>query len=103
METDNEMVNGAGSRIAFFVAGIGLGALVGLLLAPQSGQDTRDFLVQKADEGRDYAQRKARELRGRAEDLVGRGKDVIARQRDSISQAVDAGRQAYKNEVANTQ
>jgi len=103
MDMDNEMVNGAGSRIAYFVAGIDLGAVVGLLFAPQSGQETRDFLAQKADEGRDFAQRKAQELRGRADDLVGRGKDMVARQRDNISQAVDAGRQAYNNEIANTQ
>ena len=103
MDMDNDAINGAGSRIAYFVAGVGLGALVGLLFAPQSGQETRDFLSQKADEGREFEQRKARELRGRAEDLVGRGKELIDRQRDSISQAVDAGRQAYRNEISNTQ
>jgi len=48
--------------------------------------------MDKADEGREYAQRKARELRDRADDLVERGKNVVQRQKDSVSAAVEAGR-----------
>jgi len=76
------------------------GALVGILFAPKSGEETREFLAQKADEGREYAQRKARELRERAEDLVERSKNVATRQKDSISAAVDAGRDAYQKAKA---
>ena len=103
MDMENEVMSGAGSRVAYFVAGVSLGALVGLLFAPQSGEETRQYLTEKADEGREFARRKAGELRGRAEDLVGRGKDMVARQRENISQAVDAGRAAYQNDIANAQ
>jgi len=86
------MSDNAGSKISFFLVGLGIGTLVGILFAPKSGEGTREFLTQKADEGRDYAQRKARELRERAEDLVERGKSAATRQKENISAAVDAGR-----------
>ena len=97
------MSDNAGSKISFFLVGLGIGALVGILFAPKSGEETREYLAQKADEGRDYAQRKARELRERADDLIERGKGVAARQKDSLSAAVDAGREAYQREKAKAQ
>jgi gas vesicle protein len=93
----------AGSRITYFLVGLGIGALIGVLFAPSSGEETRQYLSQKADEGRDYAQRKAQELRERAEDLVERGKNVAVRQTETISAAVDAGREAYQREKAKAQ
>jgi gas vesicle protein len=95
--------NNAGSKVSFFLVGLGIGALVGILFAPKSGEETREFLSQKADEGRDYAQRKARELRERAEDILERGKTVAVRQKENLSAAVDAGRDAYQREKAKAQ
>ena len=92
------MADNVGSKVSFFLVGLGIGALVGVLFAPKSGEETRDYLTKKADEGRDYAQRKARELRERADELVERGKDVANRKRDSLSAAVEAGREAYLRE-----
>jgi gas vesicle protein len=92
------MADNVGSKVSFFLVGLGIGALVGVLFAPKSGEETRDYLTKKADEGRDYAQRKARELRERADELVERGKDVASRKRDSLSAAVEAGREAYLRE-----
>jgi|ERR1700729_3505090 gas vesicle protein len=90
--------NNAGSKVSYFLVGLGIGALVGILFAPKSGEETREFLSQKADEGREYAQRKARELRVRADDFVERGKQVAARQKETVAAAVDAGREAYQRE-----
>ena len=83
------MADNVGSKVTYFMVGLGVGALVGILFAPKSGDETRDFLSKKADEGRDYAQRKARELRERADELIERSKDVAVRKKDSISAAVD--------------
>ena len=68
------MSDNAGSKVTYFLVGLGVGALVGILFAPKSGDETREFLSKKADEGKDYAQRKARELRERADELIERGK-----------------------------
>jgi gas vesicle protein len=92
------MADTAGSKVSFFIVGLGIGALLGILFAPKSGDETREYLSSKADEGRDYAQRKARELRERAEDLIERSKEIMARQKDALASAVDAGTDAYKRE-----
>jgi gas vesicle protein len=97
------MGDNTGSKISYFLVGLGVGAMLGILFAPKSGEETREFLSKKAEEGKDYAQRKARELRERAEDLIERGKDVATRQKDSISAAVDAGREAYQREKSKAQ
>ena len=38
-------------RLSYFFLGLGLGVAVGMLFAPKSGEETREFLKQKADEG----------------------------------------------------
>lgn len=91
--------NSAGTKVSVFLVGLGIGALVGILFAPKSGDETREYLTGKADEGREFAQKKARELRERAEDLIERSKEIMARQKDAISTAVDAGKETYKREA----
>jgi gas vesicle protein len=94
------MSDNVGSKVSYFLVGLGVGALVGVLFAPKSGEDTRKFLSDRADEGKDFAQRKARELRERADELADRTKDVASKKRDSIAKAVDAGRDAYEREAS---
>jgi gas vesicle protein len=92
------MADNVGSKVSFFLVGVGIGALLGVLFAPKSGDETREFLGKRADEGREFAQRKARELRDRADELIERGKDAASRKRESISAAVEAGREAFLRE-----
>jgi gas vesicle protein len=92
------MSDNVGSKVSFFLVGLGIGALIGILFAPKSGEETRDYLASKAEEGRDYAQKKARELRERAEDLIERSKEILAKQKDAISSAVEAGKETYRKE-----
>ena len=97
------MGENAGSKVSYFLVGLGIGALVGILFAPKSGQETREYLSGKAEEGREYAQRKARELRERADELMERSKEMVGRQKEQLSAAVDAGREAYQREKAKAQ
>jgi gas vesicle protein len=97
------MSDNTGSKISYFLVGIGIGALIGILFAPKSGEETREYLAKKADEGKDYAQKKAQELRERADDLLERGKQVASRQKEQIAAAVDAGREAYQREKSKAQ
>jgi gas vesicle protein len=94
------MSENTGSKVSFFLVGLGIGALVGILFAPKSGEETREYLTSKADEGRDFAQKKARELRERAEDLIERSKEIMARSKDQISSAVEGAKDAYRAEKA---
>jgi gas vesicle protein len=92
------MADNVGSKVSYFLVGLGVGALLGVLFAPKSGEETREYLVKRADEGREYAQKRAKELRERADELIERGKDVAARKRDSLAAAVEAGRDAFLRE-----
>jgi gas vesicle protein len=94
------MADNVGSKVTYFLVGLGVGALVGILFAPKSGEDTREYIAKKADEGRDFAQRKAKELRERADDLIERSKDAANRGKDSISAAVEGAREAYRREAS---
>jgi gas vesicle protein len=92
------MADNVGSKVSYFLVGLGVGALMGVLFAPKSGDETREYLSKRADDGREFAQKKARELRERADDLIERGKDAAARKRESLSAAVEAGREAFLRE-----
>ena len=49
------------NTFVWFLAGLGLGALAGVLYAPRSGAETREVLRARAEEGRDYVRGRARE------------------------------------------
>jgi gas vesicle protein len=81
-----------------FLSGAAMGAVVGLLSAPQSGSDSRDRL-------RSYARRAETDLRdlaGRAgeafEEVVDQGKEFVETKRSVLREAFDAGREAMRRE-----
>ena len=78
--------NGSGGKVVTaFVIGALAGAAVALLFAPATGKETREFLGEKAREGREKATEAARQTR-----------EALARQRETISSAIDRGREAYR-------
>ena len=93
------MADNDSSSIGWFLAGLGLGALVGVLYAPKSGRETRETIRQSATEGRDYIANRGQEFRGQVETWVKKGKEAVGRSKDQISSAVEAGRQAYRDAV----
>ncbi len=78
--------NGAGGIVVAFGIGALVGAALALLFAPTSGQETREFLSEKAREGREKATEAAK-----------RTKDYLARQKDTLSSAVERGREAFRD------
>ena len=93
------MADNDSSSIGWFLAGLGLGALVGVLYAPKSGRETRETIRQSATEGRDYIANRGQEFRGQVDTWVKKGKEAVGRSKDQISSAVEAGRQAYRDAV----
>ncbi|MBI2677804.1 MAG: YtxH domain-containing protein [Candidatus Koribacter versatilis] len=86
-----------GNGFMWFIAGLGMGALVGVLYAPRSGRETREQILKSAEEGRDWANERARDAREQANQWVERGKDVVRAQKEQLGSALDAGRQAYRS------
>jgi gas vesicle protein len=80
-----EESGGAGGILAAFFLGAVVGAAVALLFAPASGPETREFLGEKAREGRAKASETARQTR-----------EVLNRQRETIASAIERGREAYR-------
>jgi gas vesicle protein len=75
----------SGSVMVAFVIGAITGAAVALLYAPASGDETREFLGQKAREGK-----------AKAREAVDQGREYYRSQRDNLVTAVERGREAFQ-------
>ncbi len=76
---------GAGSVMLAFLVGAVAGAAVALLYAPATGIETREFLGEKAREGRDRAIRAAE-----------RGRQAVKEGRENLGHAIERGREAFQ-------
>ena len=88
------------NNISYFFLGLGVGVAAGLLFAPQSGEETRVMLKNRAEEGRDVLKRRSEELRDTATEAVQRGKEKVSRQRENLTAAMEAGKQAYREALS---
>ena len=91
-----------GNSFVWFLAGLGLGALAGVLYAPRSGSETREVIRARAEEGREYVKNRAREARDQATSWADRGREVVNQQKDHFRAAYEAGRQAYHEATSDT-
>lgn len=89
-----------GNGFLWFLAGLGIGAIVGVLYAPKSGAETRETLRRSAEEGRDWAASTARRASEQAGEWVERGKEAVSQQKETWNQAIQAGKQAYREATA---
>ena len=85
-----------GNSFVWFLAGLGLGALVGVLYAPRAGSEPREEIRNRAEQGRDYVRSRAREARDQASGWMDKGRDVVNQQKEQFRAAYEAGRQAYQ-------
>lgn len=84
------------SSIGWFLAGLGLGALIGVLFAPKSGDETRDFIASRANEVPDYVRNSSQQARESWNQWVDKGKEYVDRGKQQVQSAFDAGRRAYQ-------
>ena len=101
----------SGEKFFYFLLGGVVGAVTALLVAPQSGKETREMIAGRAKEGAEYVTAKTRQvadvansasrnLQNQAAEFIDRGVDVLSRQREQLTAAVEAGKQAYREEKA---
>lgn len=111
----DDHASASGVILSFLLGGL-TGAALAVLFAPRSGRETRDMLQERiregAEKGRDlrdrYAERgrdlrdraveRGREFVGEANEAIDRGRGAVSSQRERITAAVEAGRQAYREE-----
>src|SRR5262249_9187262 len=86
------------NNVIYFLVGGAIGAAIALLFAPKSGAETRALIGDKAREGREYLTAKSQELKEQAATYVDKGREVINTQKDRLTSALEAGKQAYREE-----
>ncbi len=91
------------SKLAYFLVGGGIGAIVALLFAPRSGRETREIIAQRASESREKVLSTSRNVTDRVNTYVDKGKEIVSTQKEQISAAIEAGKQAYREEKAKSQ
>jgi gas vesicle protein len=93
--SDNESVGGFG----WFLAGLGIGALVGVLYAPKAGKETREDIVAGALDARDRANQLYTQGVEQVGQYVEQGKQVasqyVEQGKQVAGQYVDKGKEYY--------
>jgi gas vesicle protein len=93
--------------LVWLLAGLGVGALVGILYAAKSGRETRKDIAQGAREGTDYLRTRTKQAIEQVGTLVNKGKEQVGEyvergrslvddQSNRVAAAVEAGREAYR-------
>ena len=75
-------------KLIWFVVGASIGTALALLYAPQSGQDTRDYLGKQARRGRDSLAKSGRDAFETGRDLLERGRALAG----EAAEIIDRGR-----------
>ena len=89
---ERESTECSGTGIAPLLTGLGLGALLAILLAPRSGEKTRELIAETAREGKDVMLEAVGDLR----DQVG---TAVSGARRKFEGALEIGREAYRREI----
>jgi gas vesicle protein len=78
--------------IAGLAIGIGAGIVVGMLLAPKSGRETRDAIRKSATDSEEYFEQRGAEFRESLKSFI----KSVSRQRDNLTAAIESGKEAYR-------
>ena len=87
----------AGTFLFGLVCGAAVGAAVGLMLAPKTGAEIRQQVLEQADKLRKQAANAYGSAASALDDVVSRGRGVVDNVVARGREAVDVGREAYEN------
>ena len=90
-ETD-ESQSQATSNLAWFLTGAFIGAAAAVLYAPQSGKETRKYLSDKTQRGRDAVESAGQDIADVSKDMFERGRKLV----DDAADLFERGRKLVK-------
>jgi len=90
------MAENNGTSVLWFLAGLGIGAVAGILYAPDSGEQTRKALRAKAKEHQARVKHHAKNAGEQATKWVNHGREFVARQSHQLRTAYAAGRRKHR-------
>jgi len=88
----------AGSMFFSFILGGVAGAAVALLLAPESGRETRTRIRDLAGDVREKATDYVEGVKDKMTSTVEKGRGYIEEKKSVLAKAVEAGKEAYEKE-----
>ena len=97
----SERHDAAGYLGWFFLGGL-LGAAAGLLMAPRTGRETRDILMERGNEVAKRAQAMANDAQGRAGEWLDKSRELFEEQTQRLMTAFEAGKDAMREEIRKT-
>jgi len=65
------------SRLAWFMTGAIIGATVAILYAPKSGRETRQFITEKTQHGRDAVTETGKDIVDTSKEMFERGRKLV--------------------------
>ena len=89
-----------GDFLSGVVVGVIAGAVVGILMAPQSGDETREMVRKQADELSEKVKESSRQLLESSRDLLEQGKGQVAGAIQRGREAAESVRKTVASEVA---
>jgi gas vesicle protein len=87
-----------GSVFMSFLLGGLVGAGFALLLAPQSGRETRQKIRELTDDVKEKAVGYAGDVKEKITGGIDKGKELYEEKKSMISTAIEAGKEAYEHE-----
>jgi gas vesicle protein len=88
--------NDESTGFPYLLIGMGIGMVAGLLLAPRSGQEMREDIRRRTNEGVDYLNQQAEKLRDGAEKFVSKSKEWIDRQSQNIQSGMETRKPTHE-------
>ena len=90
----------AGAVAFAFLAGAIIGAGAALLVAPQTGAETRKLLKDYAEKAEGEIRERIPEAKAMLDSAIKKGKEFVGEKKSVLSSAIDAGREAMKRQRA---
>ena len=88
-----------------FLIGVGVGAAVGLLFAPQSGKESQEWVAGKAKTGVDNLRTAGQRVKETVQNVSAQGRTQVTAAveagKGAYSQVVSHGKEAYRDAVSN--